>query len=119
MKVAVTSLGKSLESKVDLRFGRAGFFVVYDTNTGDYTVVSNEQNLNAAQGAGIQAAEQISRQGVDALITGNCGPKAFQALGAAGIKVYYGTEGTVAEALEQFNRGELKEALGANVEGHW
>lgn len=119
LKVAVTSQGKTLESKVDLRFGRAGWFVVIDTNTGDYQAVSNEQNLNANQGAGIQAAEQVSRQEVSALITGNCGPKAFKALTAAGIKVYYGKEGTVAEVLEQFKKGALSEASDANVESHW
>ncbi len=119
MKVAVTSQGKTLESKVDPRFGRAGWFVVIDTNTGDYKAVSNEQNLNANQGAGIQAAEQVSRQEVSALITGNCGPKAFRTLTAAGIKVYYGTDGTVAEALEQFKKGKLIEASDANVDSHW
>lgn len=119
MKVAITSQGKTLESKVDTRFGRAGWFVVIDTNTGDYNAVSNEQNLNAKQGAGIQAAEQVSRQEVSALITGNCGPKAFRTLMAAGIKVYYGTEGTVAEVLEQFHNGTLSEASDANVDSHW
>jgi len=119
LKVAVTSQGKTLESKVDPRFGRAGWFVVIDTNTGDYKAVSNEQNLNANQGAGIQAAEQVSRQEVSALITGNCGPKAFRTLMAAGIKVYYGTDGTVAEVLEQFNKGKLSEASDANVDSHW
>ncbi|TEB05058.1 Dinitrogenase iron-molybdenum cofactor [Pelotomaculum schinkii] len=119
MKIAVTSQGKTLESKVDPRFGRAGWFVVIDTNTGDYKAVSNEQNLNANQGAGIQAAEQVSRQEVSALITGNCGPKAFRTLMAAGIKVYYGTDGTVAEVLEQFKKGKLSKASDANVDSHW
>lgn len=119
LKVAITSQGKTLESKVDLRFGRAGWFVVIDTNNGDYQAVSNEQNLNANQGAGIQAAEQVSRQEVSALITGNCGPKAFKALMVAGIKVYYGKEGTVAEVLEQFKQGRLNEASDANVDSHW
>ncbi|WP_243120682.1 NifB/NifX family molybdenum-iron cluster-binding protein [Pelotomaculum sp. FP] len=119
LKIAVTSQGKTLESKVDPRFGRAGWFVVIDTNTGDYKAVSNEQNLNANQGAGIQAAEQVSRQEVSALITGNCGPKAFRTLMAAGIKVYYGTDGTVAEVLEQFKKGKLSKASDANVDSHW
>lgn len=108
-----------MESKVDPRFGRAGWFLVVDTNTGAFKAVSNEQNINANQGAGIQAAEQVSRQEVSALITGNCGPKAFRTLKAAGIKVYYGVDGTVAEILEQFHKGTLSEASDANVESHW
>lgn len=119
MKVAITAQGKDLESKVDPRFGRCSWFIVADTETGEYRAVSNEQNLNSAQGAGIQAAENAGRQGVEAVITGHCGPKAFRTLSAAGIKVFSGARGTVAEALESFKSGRLKEAEGADVEGHW
>lgn len=119
MKVAVTSRGETLESRVDPMFGRCSWFVVADTESGKYRAVSNEQSFNAAQGAGIQAAEQASRQGVEAVITGHCGPKAFRTLSAAGIKVFSGTDGTVAEVLELFKGGKLKEATGADVEGHW
>lgn len=119
MKVAVTSMGQSLESKVDARFGRANWFIVVNTETNQHQVINNEQNLNAGQGAGIQTAENISRHGVEAVITGNCGPKAFRTLNAAGIRVYCDAEGTVAEALEKFKSGKLKQADGANVEGHW
>ena len=118
MKVAITAQGKNLESKVDPRFGRASWFILVDTETGKYQAVSNEQNLNAGQGAGIQSAENVSRQGAGAVITGNCGPKAFRTLSAAGIKVYIGAEGTVGEIFEKFKAGKLQEAAGANVEGH-
>jgi predicted Fe-Mo cluster-binding NifX family protein len=119
LKVAVTSTGQDLGSKVDPRFGRTRWFIVADTETNQHQAVSNEQNLNAGQGAGIQAAENICRQGVEAVITGNCGPKAFRALNAAGVRIYCESGGTVAEALEKFKNGKLKQAEGANVEGHW
>lgn len=119
MKVAVTARGKNLDSLVDPRFGRCSWFIVADTATGDYHAVSNEQNLNAAQGAGIQAAEKASSQGVEVVITGHCGPKAFRVFKAAGIKVFCGAKGTVAEAMGKFKSGVLKEADGADVEGHW
>ncbi len=119
MKVVVTSTGKDLESKVDPRFGRANWLIVFDTETNQHQAINNEQNLNAGQGAGIQSAENISRHGVEAVITGNCGPKAFRTLGAAGIRIYCGADGTVSEALEKFKSGKLKQADGANVEGHW
>ncbi len=119
MKIAVTSMGQDLESKVDARFGRAKWFIVADTETTQFQVINNEQNLNAGQGAGIQTAENISRHGVGAVITGNCGPKAFRTLSAAGIRIYCDAEGTVAQALEKFKSGKLKQAEGANVEGHW
>lgn len=119
MKVAVTSIGQDLESKVDARFGRANWFIVIDTETNQHQVINNEHNLNASQGAGIQTAENISRHNVEAVITGNCGPKAFRTLSAAGIRVYCAVDGTVAEVLEKFNSGKLRQADRANVEGHW
>lgn len=119
MKVALTSQGPNLDSMMDQRFGRCKWFIVVDTETGEQQPVSNEQNLNVSQGAGIQLAGNISRHGVEALITGNCGPKAFKTLTAAGIKIFYCAGGTVAEALQKFKKGELTEAKEANVESHW
>lgn len=107
MKVAITSQGEKMDSMVDERFGRARWFIVVDTETGEYQAVSNEQNLNASHGAGIQAAENVCRYGVEAVITGHCGPKAFRALNAAGIKIFTGAEGTVSETLDKFKKGEL------------
>ncbi len=119
MKIAVTSRGPDLESEVDLRVGRARYFSSVDTETGEFHAVDNEQNLNAAQGAGVQSAQQVAGQGVEALITGHCGPRAFQVLTAGGIKVYNGAQGTVANAIEQFKAGEITEAEGADVQRHW
>lgn len=119
MKIAVTASGTGLSSRVDPRFGRCRTFIVVDTETNGFAAHDNAQNLNAAQGAGIQAGETIARLGATAVISGNVGPKAFRILNAAGIKVYLAGEGTVAEAIAKFKAGELKEATQANVEGHW
>lgn len=119
MKIAITSQGKDLESPVDLRFGRANCFIVVDTDTGEFSVADNEQNLNAAQGAGIQAGQNVVHLGVQAVISGHLGPKAFATLQAGGVKVFTGATGTVGEAIEKFKAGDLKENAGADVEGHW
>jgi len=119
MKILVTSKGKQTSDAVDSRFGRAKFFIMVDTDANATTVHDNSQNLNAAQGAGIQAAETVSRLGAEAVVTGNAGPKAFRALNAAGIKVYLCPDGTVADAVRRFKAGELKEVVTANVESHW
>ncbi len=119
MKVIVTAQGATVESSVDPRFGRAKYFILADTETGAITVHDNSQNLNAAQGAGIQAAQSAARLGAEAVISGNAGPNAFRTLQAAGIKIYLCADGTVAEALRKLKAGELKEAAAANVEGHW
>ena len=101
MKVAVTSQGRELSSDVDPRFGRAKFFIVVDAETGDFSASDNSQNLNAAQGAGIQAGKNVVDLGVSAVVTGHVGPKAFATLKAAGVAVHTGATGTVADAVEQ------------------
>lgn len=119
MKIAITSSGETLESKVDLRFGRATGFIIYNLENDSYKAVDNAQNLNAMQGAGIQAAQNVVNEDVDAIITGHCGPKAFMVLNNAGVKIYTGAEGTVKEVIEKFKNNELQEAASADVEGHW
>ena len=119
MKLAITSEGESLQSSVDPRFGRAKFFVVIDTETRVAAAIPNAVNLNAAQGAGIQAGKEIVELGVEAVITGHVGPKAFATLQAGNVKIYTSSTGTVADAIEQMKAGRLKAAEFANVEGHW
>ena len=119
MNAIVTVAGKSLTDAVDPRFGRARHFLLVNTETGETSAHDNTQNLNAAQGAGIQAAETVVRLGAEAVVTGNVGPKAFRVLSAAGVKVYLVAAGTGAAAIEQLKRGELTECKEPNVEGHW
>lgn len=118
MKVAVTSAGQNLESPVDPRFGRAPYLVLVDTETREYQAMENTA-AQAAGGAGVQAAQLVADQGVEALVTGNAGPNAFRTLAAAGVKVYVGAAGTVGQALEAFLRGELELAQGPSVPGHF
>lgn len=119
MKVVFTTSGDTLDSPLDDRFGRAPKFLVYDLDSETFEVVDNAQNLNAPQGAGVQAAEAVARTGAGAVVTGNCGPRAFQVLSASGIKVYTSPGGTVSQALEEFKAGRLKPTDSANVPGHW
>lgn len=119
MKVAVTAQGPSLSAALDPRFGRAQCFVVVDPETQDFVAVDNAVNLNAVQGAGIQAGKRVADLGVQAVITGHVGPKAFAALQAGGVQVYTGATGTVADAVKQFQAGQLRSADKADVEGHW
>ena len=119
MKVAITSQGKDSANPVDPRFGRAKYFVLFDTETNEFSAHDNSQNLNAMQGAGIQAARNVAELGAEVLVTGNVGPKAFATLQAADVKIYIGATGSVKDALEQFKTGQLQCASKANVEGHW
>ena len=119
MKIAITSQGTSLDSPVDPRFGRATYFILADTESGEWTSHDNALNLNAPQGAGIQAAQAVARLGAEAVLTGHVGPKAFAVLKAANINVYTGANGTMREAIECLKSGKLQVAKTADVEGHW
>ena len=119
MKVVVTAHGPGLDSPVDPRFGRARQFVLVDTDSGEFTAYDNAQNLNAPQGAGIQAAQAVARLGAEAVLTGHVGPKAFATLRAGRVAIYTGVTGTVREAVERFKAGHLQAADAADVEGHW
>jgi len=119
MKIAFTTSGDGLDAPLDSRFGRAQTYLIYDLDTDTFDVIDNSRNLDAAQGAGIQAAEQVVRSGAGSVVTGHCGPKAFRVLAAAGITVYTTDAATIAEALERFRAGNLVPAHSADVEGHW
>jgi predicted Fe-Mo cluster-binding NifX family protein len=119
MKIVITSEGTSLECPIDPRFGRTKHFLLIDTDTGEFSAHDNAQNLNAIQGAGIQAAQTIARLGALAVLTGHVGPKAFTTLQAANIAIYTGVSGTAKQAIEQFKSGQLELAVKADVQGHW
>ena len=70
MKIAVTSKGTDLDSEVDPRFGRAAYIIIVDSETLEFEVVDNKENVNALKGAGIQAARMASDKKADVLLTG-------------------------------------------------
>jgi len=119
MKIAVTSKGQDLESEVDPRFGRAAYILVVDTDSLAFEVLDNSENVNAFKGAGIGAATMMSDKGVEALLTGFCGPNAFKVLKAANIDVANDISGTVRDAVQAFNGGKVSFSDAANVDGHW
>ena len=119
MKLAISAKGKDLDSPVEQRFGRADVFIIYDTDTGNFEAIDNRANLDLAQGAGIQSARNVVAQGVQYVITGHCGPKAYRSLSAADVRVILGGTGTVREAIARFEAGELEVTEEADVEGHW
>ncbi|HOO89841.1 MAG TPA: NifB/NifX family molybdenum-iron cluster-binding protein [Syntrophales bacterium] len=120
MKIVITSYGEDLTSKTDKSFGRAKWFILVDTETGAFEAHANEQNVNAPQGAGIQAAQNVANLGAEAVLTGNVGPNAFRVLSAASIKIYIiKGDNTVQEALSEWKQGNLEETSESTIEGHW
>jgi predicted Fe-Mo cluster-binding NifX family protein len=119
MKIAISAKGSDLSSAIDPRFGRAQYFIIFDTDNDDFEVVPNKNNAEAAQGAGIQAAETVIRKKVDMVVSGNLGPKAFDVLSEAGIKAALWSDGTVSQAIGQIKKGQLQPIDKPNVGEHW
>ncbi len=103
MKIAVSSTGKEIDSKVDPRFGRADYLVIVETASGAIVqVIDNLEARNAAQGAGINAASRIAEAGAQAILTGRVGPKAADVCEKAGIEMVNDVSGTVDDAVQQY-----------------
>lgn len=117
MKVVVTSSGAGLDAPASPVFGRCRSYVFVDTGSMEAETVENPA-MNAAGGAGIQAAQFVVEQGAQAVITGNVGPNAYNVFRAADVPVYLLQEGTVREAVEAFKENRLSEAGGATGPAH-
>jgi len=103
MKIAVSSTGKEMDSKVDPRFGRADYLVIVETASGAIVqVIDNLDARNASQGAGINAASRIAEAGAQAILTGRVGPKAADVCEKAGIEMVNDVSGTVDDAVQQY-----------------
>lgn len=119
MKICVTSRGPDLSSDVDPRFGRARFFIIYNDEDDNYEVVDNEENVNAAGGAGVQSATAVAGKGCKWVVSGHMGPKAMSILKEADVKVATGASGKVSDALREFSEGKLETTEEADVSPHW
>lgn len=103
MKIAITSMGGSLDSLVSERFGRAPYFIIYDTETKEFIPHQNDAT-SLSGGAGPEAVRQIHSYGVDVIITGNLGGNAVAAIESSGIKAVTGFKGDqkVKAAIEEY-----------------
>jgi len=118
MKIAITAAGSTLDAEVDPRFGRCQYFIIADPETMEFEAVDNSSAM-AAGGAGISAAQMIAGKGIEAVLTGNCGPNAHQVLSAAGIQVITGVSGKVKDAIEGYRTGKFKTSSQPNVPDHF
>lgn len=114
MKIAVSATAPHLDADLDPRFGRCRCLLVVDSESMTFEALENPAVM-APGGAGIQAAQAVVDRGAGAVITGNCGPNAYQVLSAAGIDVFVGASGSVREAVEAHRRGDLRATPGPSV----
>lgn len=118
MRIAISATGPSLDAEVDPRFGRCGHFIIVDTETMEFEGVENT-NVMASGGAGIATAQMVANKGVQAVLTGHCGPNAYQTLAAAGIQVITGVGGRIRDAIEGYKAGRFQAAPQPTVDAHF
>ncbi len=110
MKIAFTTKGIDWESKMDPRFGRAEFLLVYDDEKKEFRFYDNREIEDQAHGAGPKTAQKLFELKTDVLITGNGpGGNAATILEKMELKIFiYTGEMTVKEAFEAYKKDELK-----------
>lgn len=112
MKIIITTVSPSIESDIDPRFGRGAYLLVVDPDTLEWQAHPNP-GVAASGGAGIQAAQFVTDQKAGAVISGDFGPNAFEALNSAGVPMYvYGNCRTAREAIARFKAGQLPQVGG-------
>jgi len=117
MKIAISSTGRTFDDSMDPRFGRCRYFVLVETKSLELEAIENP-GLHAPGGAGPMAAQILVDRAVEVVITGACGPKAYQALQAAGIKLFIGAAGKVKDVLGKYKSSILIEAAGPTTPQH-
>jgi predicted Fe-Mo cluster-binding NifX family protein len=106
MKIAISATAPNLDASVDPRFGRAPYFIIADTDSMQFEAIENSSAV-ASGGAGISTAQMIAGKAVQAVLTGSCGPNAYEVLSAAGVQVITGASGKVRDAILSFKQGRL------------
>jgi predicted Fe-Mo cluster-binding NifX family protein len=118
MKIAISATGTTLEDMVDPRFGRCQYLIYVDPDTIECDAGENP-GVMAGGGAGIATAQAIASKGVEAVLTGNCGPNAYRILSAAGIKVVTGVAGKIKDVVQNYKTGKYPTSAQPNVPGHF
>ena len=115
MKLAIPANEKDINTEVCMSFGRAPFYLFYDTDTNQAEYIINAA-ADAPGGAGIKAAQSIVDNNADVVLTPRCGENAAQVLVAAGIKMYKTNSGSLKENVDAFKNNTL-EPLGETHPG--
>lgn len=105
MKIAITSTGNSIDSKLDQRFGRCAYLVIYDTNSGGVEFLPNP-NKEADDNAGLAIVKIISDRNVGKIISGEFGVKVKPLLDSFKIQMIMlkNSEKTLQEIINILNR---------------
>ena len=107
MKIAISADGRDIGKNNVTSFCGCSFFLIVDTKANSLRAVENK-NRGIPSRVGRTAGKLVSREGVDAVITSNIGPQAWDIFKGYGIKVYHG-EDIVNDVIRQLEEERLHE----------
>ncbi|MFZ5941379.1 MAG: NifB/NifX family molybdenum-iron cluster-binding protein [Bacteroidota bacterium] len=104
MKIAITSTGNDVHAKLDKRFGRCSYFVIYDTELHSVEFIPNP-NREAEEGAGPASVQFVASRGVKKIVSGEFGLKIKSLLDSLKIQMISlnDEEKTVQEIITMLN----------------
>ncbi len=87
MIIAISAQKPEIEGPIDVRFGRAPYYILVESETGNWESFANPA-VSQSGGAGVAAAQFVIDKKAEVTISGDFGPNASQALQAAGVKMH-------------------------------
>ncbi|SHE81545.1 NifB/NifX family molybdenum-iron cluster-binding protein [Alkalibacter saccharofermentans] len=106
MKLAMPVNEKNIKSGICCSFGRAPWFMIYDTEIKKESFIDNSA-ASSAGGAGIKAAQLLVDQNIDGLITPRCGQNAAEVVQGADIQIIESQGEDIEENIKLFEKGKL------------
>ncbi|MDI3504665.1 MAG: hypothetical protein PWP64_1601 [Candidatus Cloacimonadota bacterium] len=113
MRIIFTSTGEGWDAKIDPRFGRTDFILLYDEEKDELTSIDNREIMQVAHGAGPKTAQKIFSLKPDILITGNGpGGNAAGILKQMQVKIFIKAGGmSIREAYEAYKNNQLQPGI--------
>jgi predicted Fe-Mo cluster-binding NifX family protein len=113
MRIAISSSGKNIDSKIYEKFERCDFFLIVDLEHNSALPITNISKERPHEIGG-KIGHSIAKLGIDTIITTDIGPSAFEIFKKYGIKIYR-AEGIVEDAIRRLKLGKLSEIKKATV----
>jgi predicted Fe-Mo cluster-binding NifX family protein len=107
MKTAISSIGRGLDSSIDVKFERCHFFLILDIEKNTLLPIENKTKDRPHEIGGT-VGQLIANQGIDSVITTDIGPRAFEMFKRYGIKIYQ-AKGIVEDAIRLLKEEKLVE----------
>ena len=107
MAILISATGGDIESNIDLTFHWSHCFLIVDKLNNSLKPIENRIK-NHPNERGDIINKLVKKEGIEAVITQEIGPRAFKEFKKHGIRIYQG-KGKIDEAIRQFEKGELSE----------